>query len=288
MIRVVMLGRLANNLFQYAFGRTLAEKHGTELQIDGSWFNGRTWKYVEDLQRFPGMSSSRTTLTRPFSLGSRILKKATHKHHWEYLRLPIIREQENNHSFDPRLLDAPEDCVIFGYFQSWRYFDSISEQLRRELSTAEMGLEVGYERLSADLRAPGSVAIHVRRTDYVNNRNLVLLDAAYYQLAIDRIRRRIAHPRFFIFSDDPAWCLKNFSGTDRTVVVHDQPVSPLVDLHLMSLADHHIIANSSYSWWAAWLGRKPDQQVLMPPAWFKGISAPIGDKQCANWEIVSG
>lgn len=283
-----MLGRLGNNLFQYAFGRALAEKHGVPLMLDASWFNEKTWPYVAPLGRLPGFAGGSVTIARPFSLGSRCLLKLTGKHHWEYAGKPIIRETTGDHSYDARLLESPADCLVFGYFQTPLYFRGIEEILREELATDKLGLETGHERLSDKLRSPSSVAVHVRRTDYVNNPHLVLLDTDYYQRAMDRMRITVPNARFFVISDDPAWCLNTFKQDDIEVCTHSDPFDPLLDLHLMSLAGHHIIANSSYSWWAAWLGRKANQQVLMPDHWFKsGIHAQAAEKRCNGWELMN-
>lgn len=287
MIRIVMLGRLGNNLFQYAFGRALAEKHGVPLVLDASWFNDRTWPYVEPLRRFPGIAGGTARIARPFSLGSRCLLKLTGKHHWEYAGKPIVRETEGDHSFDAGLLESPADCVVFGYFQTPLYFQGIEKQLREELATGDLGLETGHERLAEKLRSPSSVAVHVRRTDYLNNPNLALLDTDYYQRAMDHMRATVPGARFFVFSDDPAWCLHTFQQDDVEVCTHSDPFNPLLDLHLMSLAGHHVIANSSYSWWAAWLGKKNAQQVLMPDRWFQGgIHAPTVEKLCEGWQML--
>jgi hypothetical protein len=280
MIRVILHGRLGNNLFQYAFGRVLAERHGVPLVLDASIYNHVTWPYVAPLKRLPGFTSGRSKLARPWSFGSRALKKITRKHHWEFIGKPVIRERENDHSFDPCLLEAPADCVVDGYFQTPLYFRGIEPLLRREFSTAELGLEEGLEEIAAGLRSPASVAVHVRRTDYVNNRNLHLAGIDYYQQAMDQLRGEVPGARFFIFSDDPAWCRQNLVSSDIRVLTHSDPFQPLTDLHLMSLASHHIIANSSYSWWAAWLGAKPGQLVIMPDLWFKDtIHAPVEEKR---------
>jgi len=285
MIRVVMLGRLGNNLFQYAFGRALAEKHGVPLVMDASWFNHRTWPYAEPLTKIPGLDAK---VVRPFSLGSRILKKVTRKHHWEYRGVAIIRENEIDHRFNPNLLNAPANCAVFGYFQTPLYFESVAAAIRQELCMADMGLEIGHEALAENLRHPASVAIHVRRTDYINNPVLISLGTSYYEAAMNRIRVHVPGAHFHIFSDDPAWCVANLKADDVTVCTHPDPFSPLTDLHLMNLASHHIIANSSYSWWAAWLGRKPEQQVIMPDGWFaQGINAPVSEKKLSHWTAIS-
>ncbi len=281
-----MLGRLGNNLFQYALGRVLAEKHGVPLVMDGSWFNREGWKMVNCLKHLPGPKEGKAKIVRNFSLGARALSRITGKHYWEYLTIPILREIEGDQSFSSRFLDAPADCMVFGYFQTPLYFKSMEKTLRMELSTHSLGLEIGHEKLVERLSKPDSVAVHIRRSDYVGNPNLDLCGIDYYRRSMKHMREAHGHSRFFIFSDDPTWCAKHFSDADTEMIDHHLITSPLVDLHLMSLASHHIIANSSYSWWAAWLGQKPRQQVLMPPRWFQEIRAPIEEKRMPNWQIV--
>jgi hypothetical protein len=286
MIRVVMLGRTGNNLFQYALGRVLAERHGVPLVLDASWFNAQGWGQVKCLQCLPGPAAGTARIVRRCSLGARALLKATRKHYWEYRRVPVLRESESDQSFDPRFHAAPAECMLFGYFQTPRYFQGFETTLRDELATRDLGLEQGREELARQLRNPGSVAVHVRRTDYVGNPDLDLCGIAYYRAAMQRMRDTVSAARFFVFSDAPAWCQQHITGRDVAVVEHRASQSSLADLHLMSLAHHHIIANSSYSWWAAWLGEKPGQQVLMPARWFGTIEAPIEEKRCQGWEVV--
>jgi hypothetical protein len=286
MIRIVMLGRLGNNLFQYALGRVLAEKHGVPLVMDGSWFNPEGWGQVNCIKDLPGPAAGTVRVVRRCSLGARALLRATDKHYWEYRGVPVLKENERDHSFDPRFRDAPPDCMLFGYFQSPLYFQGFENRLREELSTHHLGLEVGRESLADLLRQPGSVAVHIRRTDYAGNPDLDLCGLGYYRTAMERMRNSTDSPRFFIFSDDPEWAAANIRGVDVNHVSTLPQQSSLTDLHLMSLANHHIIANSSYSWWAAWLGEKSGQQVLMPPRWFGHVRAPIGEKRQPRWEVL--
>lgn len=285
MLRIVMLGRLGNNLFQYALGRVLAEKNGVPLMMDASWFNAEGWAQVQCIKQLPGPASGKAKIVRRFSFGARALLKTTGKHYWEYRKLPILRENERDQSFDPRFLNAPDDCMLFGYFQSPLYFAGMEDMLRSELCMDGLGLEKGREALATKLRQQGSVAVHVRRTDYTGNPSLDLCGLNYYQSSMQKMRDALGDAHFFIFSDDPQWCGQMFSGPDLEIIdLHDP--SPLVDLHLMSLANHHIIANSSYSWWAAWLGKKTGQQVIMPAQWFSGIKAPIEEKRLGHWTIA--
>jgi len=280
MIRIVLLGRTGNNLFQYALGRVLAEKHSVPLVLDASWFNAAGWREVSHFLKLP----IRAKVIRKWHLPSRALRKLTGKHRWQFGRFPFLSERPGNHSFNPSFLDAPADCALFGYFQSWRYFASIEDELRAELVNL---LNEGWGRAAratvarASCPQPTSVAIHVRRGDFLNHPDFQVCDMAYYQNAMDEMRERLGSPRFLIFSDDPAWCRQAFTGRDIQIIDSGKAAAanPLHDLRLMSICPHHIIANSSYSWWAAWIGKTPGQHVILPPRWFNGdIHAPMADK----------
>lgn len=292
MIRIVLLGRTGNHLFQYALGRVLAEKHGVPLLLDASWFNAEGWAEVSHFLRLP----IRAKVLRRLPLAARALRKLTGKHYWQYGRFPMIRENPEDQSFDPRFLDAPSDCLLFGYFQTPLYFEAIATDLRHELrglledayQIQTMGGSTLRNGLHDSLKSPQSVAIHVRRKDYLTHPVFQVCGSGYYQAAVERMRSRIPGARFFVFSDDPDWCRIHFTDEDHEIVDGGRrSIDPLHDLHLMSLASHHIIANSTYSWWAAWLADKPGQQVVMPDRWYaRDIHAPIREKRLRDWEIV--
>lgn len=284
MIRVVMLGRTGNNLFQYAMGRVLAERHGVPLVMDGSGFNARSWAAVECLDRLP----LKARIVRPFSIGSRLLMKATGKHHWEFRGVPVLREPAGDQRFDSRLLEAPADCVLMGFFQTPRYFVGIERELREELRMDHLPWPDETRRMAERLRREPSVAVHVRRTDYIGNPDVEVCGVDYYRRAMDRLRRRREGLRFFLFSDDPAWCREQLAADDAEIcALAAARGDALHDLFLMSQARHQIIANSSYSWWAAWLGKKAGQEVLLPSVWYRsGIVAPVEEKLCEGWEMV--
>jgi hypothetical protein len=284
MIRIVLLGRTGNNLYQYALGRVLSEKHGVPLVMDASWFNSEGWSEVSHFLKLP----LRAKIVRRFSLGARALRNLTGKHYWEYLNVPILREPNSDQSFDRRFLDAPRDCMLFGYFQLPKYFESIESPLRSELKDlieTGSGISEASRKL---LAAPDAVAVHVRRGDYLNIPEFQVCDRDYYQRSMQEMRARHPAARFFVFSDDPSWCTREFHEDD-VVVINSAASSknPLHDLHLMSLASHHIIANSSYSWWAAWLAKSATQSVMMPNRWYATDKiAPIGEKRLPHWTIV--
>ena len=222
MIRIVLLGRTGNHLFQYALGRVLAEKHGVPLLLDASWFNAEGWAEVSHFLRLP----IRAKVLRRLPLAARALRKFTGRHYWEYGHFPLFRENPDDQSFDPRFLDAPPDCLLFGYFQTPQYFEGIATDLRRELEgllgdayqiQTEGGAAPRIDLLDS-LGNPESVAIHVRRTDYLTHPVFQVCGSQYYQSAVERMRMRIPGARFFVFSDDPDWCRSQFTDEDHEIV----------------------------------------------------------------------
>ena len=284
MIRVVMLGRTGNNLFQYAFGRVLAERHGVPLVMDGAWFNEAGWRSVSCLKRLP----IRAELRRDHTLAARLLLKTTGKHFYDFGNLPQVNERPTDHTFNPSHLAAPPDCLVRGYFQSPLYFRGMEVKLREELSMTSLPWQAATRGLARRMEKGRSVAVHVRRTDYVGNPDVAVCGPDYFKRAIRLLRERHEGLEFYVFSDDPKWCEDHL--TEDGVAVWALPEAEgdaLHDLFLMSRASHHIICNSSYSWWAAWLGEKPGQQVILPERWFaSGIIAPIGEKLADGWESL--
>jgi hypothetical protein len=273
MIRILLLGRTGNNLFQYAIGRVLSR--------NGSWFNEASWREVSHFLSLP----IQATVRRHPSIPSRALRKITGKHYWEYRGVPIMRETGNDQRFDSGFLEAPADCMLYGYFQSPRYFASMAGEIRAELLGLLDRHVATDPRVLATISEPMAVAVHVRRTDFLNLPAHQVCGPAYYHTAMETMRMRVPNARFYIFSDDPTWCQATFDEPDQ-VVVHDKrmALNPLHDLFLMSRATHHIIANSTYSWWAAWLADRAGQQVILPDRWFSsGICAPITEKMLPHW-----
>jgi hypothetical protein len=288
MIRIVLLGRTGNNLFQYALGRVLAARHAVPLTLDASWHDSAGWSEVSHFLRLP----LKARVVRRFSIPKRALRKLSGIHPWEFLQVPFLRESERDQSFDRRLAEAPPDCVLFGYFQSPLYFESLEQELRSEIRGL-LSMDGGFVpsgNPSAGLNGASSVAVHVRRGDYLAHPALSVCGGSYYNEALNRAREAVPGARFFVFSDDPDWC-RGFFRSDDTEVVDSENAgkNPLHDLRLMASASHHIIANSSYSWWAAWLARRPGQQVWLPARWYtdEGPVAPIAEKVLPGWIPVA-
>lgn len=202
----------------------------------------------------------------------------------------MLRETSGDMSFQSEFLNAPPDCLLFGYFQSYRYFESIADELRKEINQLlDNYSQAESFHFKKSLLNDQSVAVHVRRGDFMLHPAFHVCGEHYYHVAMNKMRMQLDGAQFFIFSDDPKWCKQHFKYSDTQIIDSGaSAANPLHDLYLMSRASHHIIANSSYSWWAAWLGQKLHQRVITPSRWFSdNTNAPMEDKLLPGWESVS-
>jgi hypothetical protein len=140
------------------------------------------------------------------------------------------------------------------------------------------------------MRQQPSVAMHVRRGDYTNAKNSRVYAQAgpqYYRAAIAHVKATVANPRFFVFSDDPGWVRQHLlSEASMVVVDHNSGAHSYNDMRLMSLADHNIIANSTFSWWSAWLNAHPQKCVVAPKRWFLSDGMDSSDVCPADWILL--
>jgi Glycosyl transferase family 11 len=180
--------------------------------------------------------------------------------------------RQKYYHFDPSLLDAPDSVYLDGFWQSEKYFVDIQDILRREFTLKNPQTAI-FEQIASIIDERNSVSLHIRRGDIANNPETNLLHGTcsleYYERAIGYIAKRIELPHFFIFSDDPDWVKENLKlSFPSTNVSCGELLPDYEELHLMSRCQNHIIANSSFSWWAAWLNPTPDKCVIAPKKWF--------------------
>lgn len=283
MIVVKMQGGLGNQFFQYATGRAIAERLRCRLFLDLSWYRRlpkgatpRAW----ELGRYPIVADclDPDEANAPWfwsmeRLGCLIRLEGR----WRWAR--SFREAGPEH--DARLTLLGRNRVLEGYWQSPGYFDAISSSLRQELQPsvpmAPHDLHIADQILSCREQA---VAVHVRRGDYLHGVHAAhhgTCDDTYYLCAFEHMRRQLMTPRFFVFSDDPDWVTSRsdiFGGA--MLVSHNGEGSAFQDIRLMSLCRGHIIANSSFSWWGAFLSGHPDKLVVAPRRWLaSGASMPF-------------
>jgi hypothetical protein len=266
MIRVILQGRTGNNLFQYAAGRALSLHHHTELLLDGSWADARHARQFEHLQRLP----LRARYERRFTLAKRSLRKAFTITPAALHHRPVFHD--SSPTPDPAFLELPDHCLLMGFFQSPFYFKTIEPQLRQELDFTGLILPKESLVFEENLGKQTTVSLHVRRGDYVDLGSTQCLAPDYYPRAIQHFRDRYSDLRFCVFSDDIAWCRSHFLGPD--FLFCDLPASgtdPFHDLRLMAGCHHHIIVNSSYSWWGAWSNPSVQKVVVAPSMWMTNL-----------------
>lgn len=200
--------------------------------------------------------------------------------------------QENN--FNPKYLELISDKYIAGYFNSWKYFENIKEEVRKIFTFPEI-LESDKENFEIlnKIKSSESISIHVRRGDYVGS-NLDVCDLDYYKRAVDKvldelIKRNIIdnNINFFIFSDDIEWCRENFQFINNHKVWYinsNKWQNSYKDMQLMSECKHNIIPNSTFSWWGAWLNKNENKIVIVPEYWLKGVKT--SEDRSMIWEKI--
>lgn len=266
MIIVQLVGGLGNQLFQYAAGRAVALLRGDELKLDIE-----VYQTPEEHRQYQlGAFDIQATLATPLEI--------------ERLRATsFIREKHL--CFDPLLHQLQGDLYLSGYWQAPRYFQPVERQIRQELKVLTP-ISAEDDLLIKQMAKDNSVSIHVRRGDYTlpAYQHLGPLDLSYYQRAVELISQRLPHPHLYIFSDDLAYVRGHLLLNHPTTYVdHNNEEACVQDLRLMSCCRHHIIANSTFSWWSAYLNPRPDKMVVAPQRWFSSPHLSDRNLVCDHW-----
>ena len=278
MIIIELTGGLGNQLFQYALGRQLAMQHNTDLFFDigrlSKQSNGREL-YLNQLGIPVPLAPSH--LTASYSTRPTSLKRLIHRFCRQYWSGPLHYFRDR-HPFelDAGVCQAPDNSYLTGYWQHPGYFSQIATQLRQEINQP-LTYQLINNTNQSQPEATVSVCVHVRRGDYIGNRRYDVLPANYYRRAIDVLASRLGQLSVCVFSDDLGWCRQHIDWGHP--VVYATPASTLVHLAQMSRYRHFIIPNSTFSWWAAWLGTKADSLIVAPRSWLRsatGLQQPSG------------
>jgi hypothetical protein len=269
---VNIIGGLGNQLFQYAFGKYLEKEMKYDVKFDvhtnrvGENFTSRDLDISKLNVQFAIASQADIKNFKFWDKGVlwRIERKVAQKN-FLFSKRYIV--QENAHSI---LKNTPDNVYYDGYWQSYEYVDSVRETLLNEIKVSEIFYE-NYRSLLNEFESFDSVAIHIRRGDYINikvNAKLFeVCDMDYYDKAIKLIKSTLPNAKFYIFTQDLEWAKENFS-LDKFKIVEGN--SAIDDMMLMSFCKHNIIANSTFSWWSAWLNRNPNKLIISPLKWYKG------------------
>ena len=269
-VTVRLLGGLGNQMFQYAAGLSLANRHDMQLKIDLTAFDTyKTWPYQLDYLQVPQEICVGKPVSRQVKSNSMLAR---------FGRRVISRPSvdvycEPHFHFDEKLSNmGGQNVVLEGYFQSPRYFEGVEDLLRKQYQLNSDWSSIGQVWLDKIQASPCSVALHVRRGDYLSigaSGTHSSLNLDYYRRSIDLIKKLLGQEvRFFLFSDDVEFMESAFADLPSAQVVTSNQEAPWEDMFLMAHCGHNIIANSSYSWWGAWLNPNPRKYVIAPAQWF--------------------
>ncbi|MDO5756250.1 MAG: alpha-1,2-fucosyltransferase [Rhodobacterales bacterium] len=286
MIIARLNGGLGNQMFQYAAGRALAARHGAELGLDLRVYDDRP-QFQYGLGHF---SISARILTEPELPPSRTTAKLRYMMWRAGLTGPRLLSQRSD-GFDDRFLRMGNNSCLRGYWQSERFFEDVKPIIAQEFRILTPPSRANID-MADRIRAVNAVSLHIRRGDYVSNpsANAVhgLCDMGYYARALDLIAERTPTAiEVFVFSDDPDWARDNLhTAVPRVIVDLNDSDHQYEDLRLMSLCSHNIIANSSFSWWGAWLNPSTQKTVIAPRQWFRQPSKHNPDICPPEWNRI--
>ena len=289
MVIVPLRGGLGNQLFQYATGRAIAYRNNVPLKLNIQKYEDNPFRKYE-LDSFNIVASiaspddiARLTRSGQRGLGARgfaLIQRCL-----PYYRRSVVTERY--HHFDPNILKVSGKVYLVGYWQSEKYFADIKSLLRKELAVRYPPDRLNQET-SQLIGKTESVSVHVRRGDYVSNpafhQHHGVCSLGYYRVAVQELTHTVKEPHFFVFSDDMEWVRENLRlSYPISYVAHNGIEKAYEDLRLMSQCKHHIIANSTFSWWGAWLCTHPAKIVVAPKKWFNKADRDDRDLIPALW-----
>jgi hypothetical protein len=278
-------GGLGNQMFQYAAGRAVALRTGRTLVLDPTAIprgpSSRDYglgafrideRFVHRLERLVIRAQVGSRVPPPLKAAARVLSGRS-------CTLLVDRQS----GFDPRLFAAPGNLVLQGPWQCAGYAEldpEVAGQLRRDFAL-RAALPAAAAGVAAEIAACEAVGVHVRRGDYVSDPVIAAVHgvqpAEYYAAAADAIASRVTAPRFFVFSDDVSWAEAHLRLPGPAYFVRETAgLHPAVDLRLLAACRHFVIANSTFSWWAAWLSEAAEKIVFAPRRWFAAAEPPEG------------
>lgn len=298
-IIVHLVGGLGNQIFQYALGRHLALANDAALYLDRSAYDDvaapdpaqgiracglHHFAVAGKFVRFErGVSGISSKLWYKFS-------RVAEKNRPYYARRHIVEPEENYFRFDPALYHLKINglVVLRGYWQSEKYLLDAAATLRREL-VVSAGPDEANRAVIRQMDETNSVCIHIRHGDNANSvaASLGVLPMTYYKTAIRRILDEVTDPHFYVFSDDLAWARQNLDIRQPvTFVAHNGDTRSHEDLRLMTHCRHHILANSTFGWWGAWLGAKDGQVVYAPQRYYQNSAQENPDLYPPSWRLL--
>ena len=282
------MGGLGNQMAQYAFGKMVAIFTDMPLKFDTAYFRDKNKEHEYGLDKLSIKGIEFATFFDIIRVKSPIPK---------YIPQPSSYFTEKTLAYDNSIVDKVNKMIFLkestyfdGYWLNERYFYMIRDTLIQSfMPTAQ--ISEANKAIMTEIANTNSITIHIRRGNYVTKPNvsdfLGACDIVYYQRAIAYIEERIENPHYFIFSNDPAWAQENLKLKNPATLITNNANEPQEDLRLMSICKHFIIANSSFSWWSAWLSQNPDKIVVTPAPWFLNKQANEQFEIPTGWLKIS-
>jgi hypothetical protein len=290
MVIANIIGGLGNQMFQYAVGRALSLQYDEPLLLDVTDFENYELHQGFELQRLFTPYAAIAVKSDIYDLlGWQCSPSIRRVFSWRGMTFLRRKELivEPYFQYWAGINETPKNCYLYGYWQSEKYFIAVESQIRKDF-TFPHTMEKNNIEVASQIKQVNAVSLHIRRGDYANNPNTTathgLCSLDYYQKAIEYIAERIQQPHFYIFSDDIAWVKSNLKLEYRHQYIdHNHGSESYNDMRLMSLCQHHIIANSSFSWWGAWLNSSPEKIVVSPKCWFADEMVNVEDLLPDEW-----
>jgi hypothetical protein len=283
-INIKLSGGLGNQLFQYALGRSLATQHSCTLNIDTSWYR-KTPKGSTPRVPLIDHLNIKANFTESVSAHENLIEQ---KHWFKFFSKKIYMEKKY-FKYDESIIKLKPPIYLDGYWQSYKYFENIRHCLLNEITPKVVGAPnyIHLETLIKKTKNP--IAIHVRRGDYVTSESASkvhgLLGINYYKKAINAIMQKTETQTFFFFSDEINWVKENLGNHKNFYYIEPSynEESAIQELYLMSLCSDFIIANSTFSWWGAWLGTSKNKIVIYPEKWMANLNSLNTDLMPNEW-----
>jgi hypothetical protein len=292
---VAATGGLGNQMFDYAFMVRLSKEHPARLfhpYGDKSGRYGHAGFQLEEIFALRPEDRSRHLGTTLFGVYWHVIRVFPKKMRPFLLRLAGMSEVKvaENFVFYPEVLrSAHKNELFMGTWQSQRYFEGAEEEVREAFAFKEELLNEPSRKMKEAIESCNAVSLHVRRDDYLSTTYAQgfggICTTAYYQKAIAYMKENTDHPRLFVFSDDIGWCRNNLDVADATFVDCNHGDESWQDMYLMSRCQHNIVANSTFSWWGAWLNAHPDKIIVAPDRWWNGLKDDVVPDE---WVRVKG
>lgn len=281
MVIVKVIGGIGNQMFQYAFYMKM-KSLGKDVRLYISDYKeDAKVKYMLDKFHVSFDEATKLDLKKYIGIGGKISgagRRLAGKKPF------VIYDERLDVGYQPEVLDI-DDGVIGGYWQCEKYFKDISGDVRKVFSFTDDMLSNKCREIACKIESVNATSVHIRRGDYLLPENAQkysgICTEEYYKKAMDYIRERFADTKFFFFSDDPEWVRDNLCGDGDVVVDCNTGDDSYLDIYLMSKCKNNIIANSSFSWWGAWINSNPNKMVIAPHRWFKHYE--VSDAICEDW-----